>query len=478
MIETLTFAQCLNKVMQKHHLSLGDLVTMLGCRADLKHVLADDTTHAKRAKVFDQLKASQLFDDADYNALSHSLEISRLGVERYRFQHAITEILSGKTQESTCPIMTDAGDTLADRFAALTSAEKIEIICFNSCFHSLFSAVEPLFQDQKRDISMRHYIQSDSSINTAAEYIAVVMPVLFDLRYSSYYRPACLESKIPSLGGNLLFVRSIIQNKIVEMSFVFGGDHIAYEMPNPTACRMYAFVSRVLQAANPQPVAIKETSPYKLDFSSLCMTFLSHELNRATYYIGSDLCFQQIPTEIALAAFRDKGLSSDEETSRIINRTLSIHEQRYQNQYRKKKPTYRIMTEAGCERFLETGETTDHFVGFRPFTVDERKVIFQNMLNAAQQNSNFIPLLLIDSDFTHRYNLVCYEKLGVSIDAKDTDYDIDSGYQSVFLMLPEFTRQYLSYYLDILVNEKCYSRQKSLEKLEAMYHRFLQQHSM
>jgi len=259
---------------------------------------------------------------------------------------------------------------------------------------------------------------------------------------------------------------------------VLTNDHLACELPNASSSHLYSFISKVLQATSVQPVPIKETSPYKLDFTSLCMTFLSHELNRATYYIGCDLCFQQTPTDIALAAFRDKGLPSETETSQIISRTLSIHEQRYQNQYRKQKPTYRIMTKAGCERFLKTGETTDHFVGFRPFTLEERKEIFANMLHAAKQNHYFTPLLLKDDGFPHRYNLVCYEKLGISIDAKDTDYDISSGYRSVFLMLPEFTRQYLDYYLDILVAEKCYSRVQSLEMLEYMYQHFLSEHHL
>lgn len=473
MLETMTFAQCLLKLMQKHQLTPGNLATMIGGRADLKQVLTDDATPHRRNRVFEKLKASGLFDEGDYEQLAHSLEISRLGIERFRFQDAISSVLAGSTPQMTSIIRTDVGQTLEQRFSILEEAEKIEIVCFNCCYHSLFSVLMPLFKDPQRNIIMRHYIHSDSSLNTAAEYVAVVVPLLFDGRYFPYIRPTTLETKLPALDGQILFIRAEIANEVTEMAFVLSSDLLAYELPNVSACHMFSFVNRVLEGVQPPPVLIKEINPYQLDFSSLCMTFLSHELNRATYYIGSDLCFHQTPTDIAMAAFRDKGLLSDEETARLIERTLSIHEQRYQNQYRKKKPTYRIMTRSGCERFLATGESTDHFVGFRPYTPEERKVIFGNMLKAARQNSYFIPLLLIDTGFAHRYNLVCYDKLGVSIDAKDTDYDISNGYRSVFLMFPEFTKQYLEYYLDILVGEKCYSRQKSLEMLEEMYHQFL-----
>lgn len=476
MNEILTFSQCLSKLMQKHQLTLGNLVTLIGSRADLKHVLADDASHAKCARVFDKLKESHLFDVSDYEQLSHSLEISRLGIERYWFQLAIGEILSGQTKHEVRPLLTANGLPFSERLALLKEAEKIEIICFNSCYCDLFSSLAPLFADQNRNISMRHYIQCDSSINVATEYVAVVMPVLFDSRYTSYYRPTSIHSKIPSLGGNQLFIRAVIQNQIEEMYFVFVGNSVAYELENPSSCQLFSFISKIVQEASPQPVAIKETSPYKLDFTSLCMTFLSHELNRATYSIGGDLSFQQTPTDIALDALCDKGFSSSEEMNQIISRTLSIHEQRYQNQYRKKKPTYQIMTISGCKRFLATGETTDHFIGFRPFTPEERKVIFGNMIRAAHENTSFIPLLLLDEEQTHRYSLVCYEKLGVSLDARDTDYDISSGYQSVFLMLPEFTKQYLEYYLDILVGERCHTRHKSLALLEEMYSDFLTEH--
>jgi len=142
---------------------------------------------------------------------------------------------------------------------------------------------------------------------------------------------------------------------------------------------------------------------------------------------AKNLCFQQIPTDIALAAFRDKGLSSDEETMQTISRTLSIHEQRYQNQYKKKKPTYRIMTISGCERFLATGETTDHFIGFRPFTPRERQKIFKNMLKAAHENNYFIPLLLIDADYSYQYN----PRIQLS-----PAYKIPSPVSSVLSLLP------------------------------------------
>ena len=63
MNEILTFSQCLTQVMQKHHLSLNSLATMIGSRADLRHVLSGDSTVNKQTAVYEKLKKSNLFDD-------------------------------------------------------------------------------------------------------------------------------------------------------------------------------------------------------------------------------------------------------------------------------------------------------------------------------------------------------------------------------------------------------------------------------
>lgn len=240
-MEALTFSQCLSKIMQKHRLSDNDLATLIGARADLKRVLADESTNSKRKHLYDKLKASHLFDEHDYEQLKHSLEISQMGIEQYRFQEAISEILTGKSRANVQEPVNDSGMLLKDRLKLLDEAEQIEILCFNCCYHSVFSLLAPLFHQEDRNISMRHYIQADSSINAAAEYVAVVMPLLFDERYTSFYRPETTELKIPSIGGNLLFIRAMVKENLQEFLFVFTNDHLAYEYPNAATSHLFSF---------------------------------------------------------------------------------------------------------------------------------------------------------------------------------------------------------------------------------------------
>lgn len=473
MVEIITFAECLKKLMNKHQLSSANLATMIGSRSDLKRVLADEASESKRRQMYDRLIALGVFSAQDYQALEHSLEVSRMGIDRYQFAQSVSSIFTGIPSSLTKEICTDTGIPLHERLRVLENAHKISIICLNSCFHSMISSLVPLFEDKNRDIHMKHLIHSEAYANAAADYVSVALPLLFDQRYEPYVMDKAMPSHSKATGGNMIAIQALTSSGPVELFFATSSNGVAYELPNAVSCGIFNYISNVLTALHPEPQPLREPLPPNEDFPSLCMTFLSHELNRATYSIFGDLCFEQIPCDIAMAALQDKGMFSDEETARIIQRTLSIHEQRFRNMYGKKKPSYHVMTLEGCERFLETGLSTDHFVGFRAFTPDERKRIFAEMLSAARNNPAFIPLLLKERNFQYRYNLVCYDKLGVSLDEKDTDYDLNKGYRSIFLMFPTFTQQYAAYFMETIVKELCLNKEDSLHELERMFSAFL-----
>jgi len=477
MAEVLTFSQCLIRIMQRYQMTATTLAPLVGGRADLKRILADESTDSKRKQLYEKLKRTGLFRKEDYQQLELSLEISRIGLENYKFNQAIESILNGKPTPRFSPLMTDQGVPLQERLAELNTFDKIDIICVNSCFHSVIAALLPLFADQN-DVHMWHLIHSDAFANTASSFVSVTSPLLFDVRYQPYGMEIPAEEDVYALGGNFIVIRASTPDVKKDFFFLVVNDTLCCEMTHADEGQLFSFIAKVLRALSPQPFLLKEPHSSQIDFTSICMNYLSHELNRATYSLANDLSFQQTPSDIAVAALQDKGMFSAEEISDMIKRTLAIHEQRYQNQYNKRKPTYRIMTVRGCQRFLETGYCSDHFVGFRAFTPYERKRIFGEIIQQARENEFFIPLLIRDHSFQYRYNLVCYDKLSVSLDMTDTDYDIAKGYRSVFLTFPAFTQQYMNYYLSTLVKEKCHSSEESLQLLEDMYQTFLTEYHL
>lgn len=478
MQEILTFSQCLTRLMQQHQYTTATLSSLLGARAELRRILSDDSTDAKRQLIYEKITKSDLFSAEECMQLANALEVSRIGIENFKFQLAIRAILNGEPRQQTPAMKTEGGKTLESQLVEFQKADEIEILMINSCFHSVVAALLPLFQVKELPIRMKHLIHSDAFANTASSFVAVVFPLLFDHRYQPYGMERRPDTENHAIGGNMLAIRASFGKEKRERMFVITNDSFVHEMPNASASTPFAFLSTIIDSLSPAPFHLKESSGTAGDFASLCMNFLSHELNRGTYSIANDLCFQQTPSDIIVAALRDKALLPPEEIEMLINRAYAIHEQRYQNQYSKKKPAYRIMTLEGCRSFLKTGRSTDHFFAIRPYTPEERKTIFGNMLQAAKQNPYFIPLLIKNKHFKCRYNIVCYDKLGISLDLTDTDYDIEKGYHSVFLVYPEFTKQYMEYYLNTVVPVRCYSANESLALLEELYSTFLEENHL
>jgi len=479
MKEILTYAQCLNRLIQQHGYSQQHLCTVWGClRADLRRVLAETATEKKRNQLHQSILNSGLFSDEECSHLQHALQVSQIGLENYHFCCSLEKILSGQFQYTGPQIKINDHLTLEHRLAFLEAAEYIDIICVNCCFPSLAHALLPLFSDQNRSIRMRHFIHADERSHLAASYLSSFFPLLFDNRYLPYGMDLDASADIHPLGGNLLVVQAKLGFHLHQFFFGVRNSEIVYEMANANAADSFGFVEMLLGTLSPAPFPLKVSSDHHGDFSSLCMSFLSYELNRATYSISNTISFHQIPTAIALAALHGKEVLGEKQLQELTKRAAIIHEQRYHNQYYKKKYAYRIMTIAGCRSFLRTGKISDHFFAFRAFTPEERKLIFADVIRHAKENAYFVPLLVKDPERSIRYNLVACDKLGVVVDASDTDYNLANGYHTVLLTFPEFTRLYMEHYLGCVTSQKCYSREESLRMLEEMYRDFLTEYSL
>lgn len=460
--------------MDRYQLSATSLSSMIGGRSELKRVLANDGTQASRRALFEKMKDSRLFSLEEYAQLEHSLNISHIGIMDYQFDQHMKQIMKDAPIPGTEPIFLENGETVEERLMTIKNAQKIEILCINSCHRSMMHSLQPLFNDPDQNISMWHLFHTDAFSDCSSTFLSISLPLLFDMRYHPYamQRP---HNDVHVIGGNFLAVRAHYPAHVMQLCFIVLGENTAVEMANASSANVFAFLSKALLSLRDTPVPLKNVPAQNDDFSALCMNYLSHELNRSTYSITSDLCFFQTPTDIAQAALQDKASFSEADTELLLQRTLAIHEQRYQNHYTKRKDSYQIMTYSGCRRFLETGMFTDHFFGFRAFTPEERKRIFGNMITCAKKNPHFIPLLLKDHDFHCKYNLFCYEKLGISLDKPDTDYDLRKGNRSIFITFPEFTQQYTQYYLDTLIPRICHTAAESLTLLEEMFEDFLDQ---
>lgn len=478
MNELLPFSKCLQHLIKKHGLISAQFAQLIGGRGEWKKLLSDSLSSSKLELYFERIKEAQLFSPEEYHCLEQAMKISQTGAEKYFFEHSIDQIFMGIQPDVSRPLLLENQLPMEKRLRSLLDADELDIICLNCCFPSSIQSLIPLFSQRSARIHMRHYLHSDALSTRPAGLISSIMPFIFDHRYELYSISPPEDKMLRSMGGNILCIKKSKADILSQLFFVLMDDEHAVELDNSGGTDLFGFLEHLLTKISPVLQPLKEPDLSTDDFSSLCMTFLSHELNRATYSLSNALSFQQVPSDIAVAALKDKAIFSSADNNALLERTLIIHEQRHQNIYRKKKNTYQIMTTTGCEHFLRTGYCMNHFIGFRAFTPEERKKIFGKMIEGAENSTFYIPLLMKEANFHYRYNLVCYEKLGISIDHRDTDYDISKGYRSTFLMFSKFTQQYQDYYLNTIVKEKCYSKEESLSLLKSIYHRFIAEFSL
>lgn len=226
----------------------------------------------------------------------------------------------------------------------------------------------------------------------AAEFVACMSPILFDNRYSPYQLASWTETgQYPSVNGNLLLLSSRFGSQTEEQFFIIRDGSSAYELSNADSVGICAFFNRIIAELPFRPTPLKVFEQTPMDYSSLVLSCLSRELNRTVFCYGTDISFAQVPTDVAVAAFRDKALFSPETADSLVKQIVPLHERRFQNLYTKKKPYIGTLSLEGCRRFLESGISRDQFAGIRPFFPKERLLIFSTMLKYAEENRSYSP---------------------------------------------------------------------------------------
>lgn len=464
-----TFSQRLDQLLKDHRLTASALGARIGARTDLRRALAGELSEAKRSDLYARLCESGLFSGEECEDLRLSLEVSRVGLSEYTSRRSIDLLLSEPQAAEHEVCLLSGGPPLQRRLEPLLSADEISILCFNTIYPSLISALQPFFADPDRRLHMRHYLQPDVHGLNAAEFIACVSPVLFDRRYSPYLFPSwTLTGQQPALNGSMLILSARFGHHVQEQFYIISSATTAYELPNASAAGIYPFFCRIIDDLSSKPIPLMAFEQTRSDYASFIMSCLSRELNRATFSYGSDLSLLQVPTAIAAEALRDSVFLAPGTAEQLIRRVGPLHEQRFQNFYTKKKPTVITLSLEGCRHFLETGKSRDHFIGLRPFLPSERLRIFSTMLSFAGQNAAFSPMLL-KADYRSRYLSVAFDRLGVAISEYDTDYNLNAGYDYVLITYPDFTRQYTSFFHETVLKERCHSRQESLRLLHELY---------
>lgn len=460
--------------MKAHKLTTNKLGTQLHCKTELKRILGDQSNHKKREQLLTFLIENDIFSPEEIELLRISINVSRIGVERYLSRDALLELLSNERVLPKRDLLLIDGGLLRERLASLADATSIEILCVNCSYYDLYYSLATLFEKKDLNINMKHYISISGSGHNTPTIINLVLPILFDNRYHLYK----LESNYPDvsnshgLAGNLISLLVKRGEESFEYFFIIKDHSSVYELPNPHSSNLFAFLSSILSASSKPPTKITEHLTDETTYEELLMRIFSLELNRVTYYLSPDICYMQIPVPIGLKAFNECDHFPPEVRTKLVDSAMSLHSQRHHNFYHKHKHNFSIISLNGCRSFLETGRSTDHFIGFRSFTIPERLEIFKLMIERARENSFYHQFVLKEHSFFSKYICVCYDQIGLLLCPYNTSYQIGNNTNMVILKTPELATLFADYYCDCLLTEQCYSREESIALLTDLYNEY------
>ncbi|MBP3661121.1 MAG: hypothetical protein J6I89_06995, partial [Oscillospiraceae bacterium] len=88
------------------------------------------------------------------------------------------------------------------------------------------------------------------------------------------------DTHVHAIGGNFLVLRAHYPAHSVQLCFAMVSESSAVEMPNASEANPFAFLSKGLLQLQHPPTALKMSPAQNDDLSSLCMNYLSYELNR------------------------------------------------------------------------------------------------------------------------------------------------------------------------------------------------------
>ena len=192
------------------------------------------------------------------------------------------------------------------------------------------------------------------------------------------------------------------------------------------------------------------------------------EYNTETWDIKPDLCISYISPRILRAALEEGPIPADQ-LAPVIDTLAQQHARRYDNMMQKRKATHLLLKKDAMLQFAMTGRTSDHFVGFRPYTPLERMSILSTLLHQQLENRFFHVHFLRDDRSMPDNNLMIYGKNCITMVSRETHYDMNKAYSDVRLDLPAgFMEALQKYYIYVLVKELCVSENESVDFLMSL----------
>ena len=331
------------------------------------------------------------------------------------------------------------------------------ICLLNACYPSVISIFQPLVS---QGAQLDHYLYQPLTV----EQTMILLPILFHKHYSIQY----LFKPAPLNGLNAADL-ALISNNQQKGFLIFHDVNHASLCWEPFPFEVNASLYR------PAKTVTKQCSHLE-DYPDFCRYCASLEEENAVYMIKPDLHYGSISGNLLKRVLLDHSKNKDPAFSQIVAELTDIFNVRFQKTFTRHQHTWLVMNYDAMLRFVRTGRLSDHFIGFSPFSIGERKEILVFILEQMRKNPYIHYHFLKNEKAAPAFEIDLYEKKGLLIQNQHTNYDLSNGVaEEIMIDSPAAIRQWKEYYLKTLVEKDCWNIQKSCEMMEKLIQRCTEQ---
>ena len=196
------------------------------------------------------------------------------------------------------------------------------------------------------------------------------------------------------------------------------------------------------------------------------------EQSRAVYMIKRDVPISYVPSEILACCVMEsamrEGIAGSQEIVQMLEQLKCVHDQRFENFFDKRKPTYTVFSLEAMERFAQTGTQSDHFFAFRPYTVQERVCILTHLREQAEHNPSFHVRFFKAEYEAPPMEIALYEGAGTLMAKPNTNYNLKGDHTETLITQESFCQCYKTYFLKDLMKRQVMDRQHTLQALDCL----------